>query len=150
MTRQSDDLPVLVIDGARFCDFDGFIREFSRLPGNHTWHGNLDAFNGLAPRGLRDSRERMGLRWLNSELSRSALGYGETIQRLEQLLLTCHPSNRSGIEVRDSPRATQPGSALVRRHADRGMTGRFRRRLTQLRGRFRGNVERGGVSAASL
>jgi hypothetical protein len=40
------------------------------------------------------------LRWLNSELSRSALGYEATTQRLERLLLTCHPSNRSNIELR--------------------------------------------------
>ena len=40
------------------------------------------------------------LRWLNSESSRSALGYEATIQRLEQLLLTCHPSNRLNIERR--------------------------------------------------
>jgi len=29
-----------------------------------------------------------------------ALGYDATIRRLEQLLLTCHPSNRSSVEVR--------------------------------------------------
>jgi hypothetical protein len=52
-------LPVLVIDGARFFDFDGFAREFSRLLCDYTWNGNLDAFNDLL-RGLRDARERMG------------------------------------------------------------------------------------------
>src|SRR5262249_6141276 len=43
MTYRSDDLPVLVLDGANFCDFEGFAREFSRLLCNHTWRGNLDA-----------------------------------------------------------------------------------------------------------
>ncbi len=47
MTSQSDDLPVLVIDGANFSDFDGFTREFSRLLCHYTWRGNLDAFNDL-------------------------------------------------------------------------------------------------------
>ena len=44
MTNQRDDLPVLVIDEALFSDFNGFTREFSRLPCNYTWRGNLDAF----------------------------------------------------------------------------------------------------------
>ncbi|GAB3742064.1 hypothetical protein GCM10027598_73460 [Amycolatopsis oliviviridis] len=30
MTGRGDDLPVLVVDGARFSDFEGFAREFSR------------------------------------------------------------------------------------------------------------------------
>jgi hypothetical protein len=47
MTNQNDDLPVLVIDGADFSDFDGFAREFSRLLCNYTWRGNLDAFNDI-------------------------------------------------------------------------------------------------------
>jgi RNAse (barnase) inhibitor barstar len=100
MTKQRDDLPVLVIDGARFSDLDGFTREFSRLLDNHTWRGNLDAFNDLLRGGFGTPENGWVLRWLNSELSRSALGHEATIQRLERLLLTCHPSNRSDIEDR--------------------------------------------------
>ncbi|MEH0825905.1 MULTISPECIES: hypothetical protein [Micromonospora] len=43
MTNQSDCLPVLVIDGARFADFGGFVREFSQLLCHGTWNGHLDA-----------------------------------------------------------------------------------------------------------
>ena len=50
MANHSDDFPVLVIDGARFSDFDGFAREFSRLLRHHTWHGNPDVFNDILPR----------------------------------------------------------------------------------------------------
>lgn len=100
MTKPSDDLPVLVIDGARFSDFEGFTREFSRLLHNHTWNGNLDAFNDLLRGGFGTPESGWVLRWLNSEFSRSALGYETTIQRLERLLLTCHPSNRSSIKGR--------------------------------------------------
>ena len=39
MTGHSDDLPVLVVDGVHFADFDGFAREFSRLLCNDTWRG---------------------------------------------------------------------------------------------------------------
>jgi hypothetical protein len=44
VTKPSGDLPVLVIDGAFFSDFEGFSREFTRLLDDYTWHGNLDAF----------------------------------------------------------------------------------------------------------
>src|SRR5215472_10763916 len=90
MTEYCDGLPVLVIDGARFSDFEGFTREFSRLLDNHTWHGNLDAFNDLLRGGFGTPDGGWVLRWLNSELSRYALGYEATTQRLERLLLTCH------------------------------------------------------------
>jgi hypothetical protein len=63
--------------------------EFSRLLDNHTWHGNLDAFNDLLRGGFGTTESGWVLRWLNSELSRSAPGYEATIQRLEPLLLTC-------------------------------------------------------------
>jgi hypothetical protein len=115
MTEHCDALPVLVIDGARFSGFDGFTREFCRLLDNHTWHGNLDAFNDLLRGGSGTPESGWALRWLNSELSRSALGYEAATQRLEQLLLTCHSSNRLSIEGQDPSRAEQPGSNLVRR-----------------------------------
>jgi hypothetical protein len=42
MTNPIEDLPVLVIYGASFSDFDGFTREFSQLLGRHTRRGNVD------------------------------------------------------------------------------------------------------------
>jgi RNAse (barnase) inhibitor barstar len=100
MTEPSSGLPVLVIDGARFNDFDGFAREFSELLVNYTWRGNLDAFNDLLRGGFGTPENGWVLRWLNSELSRSALGYEAAIQRLERLLPTCHPSQRLTVEGR--------------------------------------------------
>jgi hypothetical protein len=100
MTSQSDDLPVLVIDGANFSDFDGFAREFTRLLCNYTWRGNLDAFNDLLRGGFGTPENGWVLRWLNSESSRAALGYEQTTRRLEELLLTCHPSQRATIQAR--------------------------------------------------
>ncbi|MEU3626203.1 barstar family protein [Amycolatopsis coloradensis] len=87
-------LPVLTIDGARFSDFDGFTREFSRLLRDHTWRENLDAFNDILGGGFGTPDDGWVLRWLNSGLSRSALDYEATLRQREQLLLTCHPSNR--------------------------------------------------------
>lgn len=100
MTNESDILPVLVIDGAAFCDFDGFAREFSRLLRHHEWHGNLDAFNDILRGGFGTPKSGWVLRWLNSGLSRTALGYEATIQRLEQILLTCHRSHSGNIRAR--------------------------------------------------
>jgi Barstar (barnase inhibitor) len=112
MTSQSDDLPVLVIDGAQFSDFDGFAREFSRLLRGYTWRGNLDAFNDLLRGGFGTPEHGWVLRWLNSESSRAALGYQETTRRLEGLLLTCHPSQRSIIQARISRARRGEGPTL--------------------------------------
>lgn len=100
MTSESDPLPVLVIDGAAFSDFVGFTREFSRLLCDYTWRGSLDAFNDILRGGFGTPEGGWVLRWLNSGLSRRALGYEATVQRLEQIFLTCHPSNRSNIRAR--------------------------------------------------
>jgi hypothetical protein len=100
MTDASDGLPVLVIDGASFSDFGGFTREFSKLLCHYTWHGSLDAFNDVLRGGFGTPDGGWILRWGNSQLSRAALGYEATTQRLKQLLLTCHPSNRPDINAR--------------------------------------------------
>lgn len=127
VTDQSDDLPVLVIDGANFSDFDGFAREFSRLLSDYTWRGNLDAFNDLLRGGFGTPENGWVLKWLNSELSRAALGYEATARRLEGLLLTCHPSNRSSIEARlrrarrsEGPTLFDEIFEIIRAHGPRG------------------------------
>jgi hypothetical protein len=112
MTYQSDDLPVLVIDGANFSDFDGFAREVSRLLSHYTWRGNLDAFNDLLRGGFGTPEHGWVLRWLNSESSRAVLGYEATILWLEGLLLTCHPSQRSIIQARTSRARRGEGPTL--------------------------------------
>ncbi len=112
MASQSDEPPVLVIDGADFSDFDGFAREFSRLLTNYTWRGNLDAFNDLLRGGFGTPENGWVLKWLNSEWSRAALGYEETTRRLQRLLLNCHPSNRPDIEARISSTRRREGPTL--------------------------------------
>ncbi|WP_336159791.1 barstar family protein [Amycolatopsis sp. VC5-11] len=127
MTSRGDDLPVLVIDGANFSDFAGFTREFSRLLDNYTWHGNLDAFNDVLRGGFGTPEGGWILRWLNSNASRVALGYDAAIERLNQLLLTCHPSNRSTIaariaaaERRDGPTLFDEIVGIIRAHGPGG------------------------------
>ena len=90
----STELPVLIIDGSRFDDFDGFAREFSRLLRDYTWHGSLDAFNDILRGGFGTPEDGFVLRWLNSARSRQALGWEATIAWYERTLTTCHPNNR--------------------------------------------------------
>lgn len=92
--------PVLLVDGSRFTDFEGFAAEFSALLTDHTWRGNLDALNDILRGGFGTPDGGFILRWKDSGLSRHALSYEATAARLETLLLTCHPSNREGIAAR--------------------------------------------------
>lgn len=112
VTNQSDALPVLVIDGASFVDFPGFVREFSQLLCHGTWNGSLDAFNDILRGGFGTPETGWVLRWVNSDSSRVALGYDATIRWLEQILLTCHPSHRANIEARVSDAQRGEGQTL--------------------------------------
>lgn len=112
MAKQSYNLPVLLIDGAAFSDFEGFTREFSRLLANHEWRGHLDAFNDILRGGFGTPEDGWVLRWLNSDLSRAALGYEATVRWLESLLLTCHPSNRAQIRTKISSARVGEGPTL--------------------------------------
>ncbi|MEV0810778.1 hypothetical protein [Micromonospora sp. NPDC050200] len=49
---------------------------------------------------------------VNSDSSRVALGYDATIRWLEQILLTCHPTNRANIEAGISNAQRGQGPAL--------------------------------------
>jgi hypothetical protein len=100
MTNENGALPVLVIDGACFSDFDGFAREFSRLLCHWTWNGSLDALNDILRGGFGTPGNGWVLKWVNSELSRAALGYEATIRRLEQTRQACHSSHHADITAR--------------------------------------------------
>jgi hypothetical protein len=86
-------LPVLTIDGAQFEDFNGFVSRFSGLLDDFEWRGSLDAFNDILRGGCGTPDGGFELRWLNSERSRTALGWPATIRWLENTIDRCHPSN---------------------------------------------------------
>jgi hypothetical protein len=106
--------PTLLIDGTRFHDFDGFCQEVSAVltPGTYQWHGNLDVFVVIIRGDFGTPEEGFVLVWRNSEISRSALGWDATIARYEQVLRTCHPSNRSRIRDRIDEARHQSGQTL--------------------------------------
>lgn len=93
-TETGSSLPVLTLDGARFFDVEGFYDEVSQrmVPGS-TWGRNLDAFNDILRGGFGTPEGGFRLRWANSNLSRTRLGWDETIRFVERKLTTCHPQN---------------------------------------------------------
>lgn len=72
----------LIIDGSQFSDYEGFVEEFNRayLPmfGEPPWDGasflELDEYLEAAQGA---NGERVSLRWINSQKSRSDLGHEE-------------------------------------------------------------------------
>ncbi len=52
------------------------------------------------------------LRWLNSDLSRRALGYEATAEHLEARLTTCHPSNVDRVRQRIDMARRREGPTL--------------------------------------
>ncbi len=133
MAATPADTPVLVIDGAAFSDFEGFQREFSALLERHAWNGNLDAFDDILYGGFGTPVNRWVLRWLNSDHSRRALGYEATLERLETLLKTCHPSNVDHLRQRIDMARRREGPTL------------FDEIVEIIRCHGRGGEEQGGV-----
>jgi len=122
--------PTLIIDGARFHDFDGFCEEISAVltPGLYQWHGNLDAFVDILRGGFGTPEGGFVLVWRNSVISRSALGWDATIAHWERILKGCHPSNRPSIGNRIDEARHHRGQTLfdliVEIIGDRGPAGK--------------------------
>ena len=112
MTERPADLPVLVIDGAAFTDFEGFRREFAALLHDYVWHGSLDAFNDILRGGFGTPEGPWVLRWLSSERSRQSLGHEATLTRLEMLVSTCHPSHVEDFRRRINAARRRQGPTL--------------------------------------
>jgi RNAse (barnase) inhibitor barstar len=92
--------PVLEIDGNNFSTLEGFFQEISDslIPGVD-WGHNLDAFDDILRRGFGTPGEGFVLCWKNHELSRTRLGYGETVRQLQKRLARCHTQNIPVVEA---------------------------------------------------
>ena len=93
MAGSKSEKPVLVINGSLFSDFDGVATVFSALLPDWTWNKNLDAFNDILSGGFGTPEEGFVLRWINSDRSRGALGWPETVKYVRGKLERCHPTN---------------------------------------------------------
>ena len=95
------------IDGREFSTLEEFYDAVSsRLIPGAEWGRNLDAFNDILRGGFGTPDDGFILRWVNSALSRTRLGYAETLRQLEHRLTRCHPSNRPSVSA-DLERAYQ-------------------------------------------
>jgi RNAse (barnase) inhibitor barstar len=90
---------VFEINGNAFDDLAGFFDEIQRNLLGAPWGRNLDAFNDVLRGGFGTPDEGFVLRWLNSDRSRSVLGYPATIRYLEDKIRRCHPSNVSYVRA---------------------------------------------------
>ena len=86
-------LPVFVLDGTSFTDLAGFFTAVSSTLGTYPWGRNLDAFNDILRWGFGTPEGGFVLRWKNSNLSATSLGWEETIRYVARKLTTCHPDN---------------------------------------------------------
>ena len=92
---------VYEIDGERILDTDGFytmIGEAVNGPGGYFGRG-LDSLNDCLRGGFGTPEDGpFSFVWRNSQGSRIALGYPETVRQLERRLARCHPSNRPRVQ----------------------------------------------------
>lgn len=86
--------PIYVIDGRDFSSLQGFWHTVSaRLIPGAEWGRNLDAFNDILRGGFGTPPGGFILIWKNSDLSRTVLGYSETVRWLEGAMQRADPSN---------------------------------------------------------
>jgi len=90
---------VIEIDGKNFDSLEGFYDEIDMKFALGSWGRNLDAFNDILRGGFGTPDGGFILRWVNSELSREALGYDATVRYLEGKRTRCHPQNLPHVEA---------------------------------------------------
>lgn len=102
-----------VLDGTEINSLEQFAKQFSeRVLVGCQWHGNLDALADILSGGFGTPGEGFVLVWEQSEASRIALGYGETVRQLEAKLERCHPLNRESVAVELELARKQQGSTV--------------------------------------
>ena len=84
-----------IIDGEAFSTLEEFYDVVGHvlIPGAR-WGRNLDAFNDILRGGFGTPPEGFELVWRNHEISKTRLGYAETVRQLEKRLQRCHPDNQ--------------------------------------------------------
>jgi hypothetical protein len=85
-----------VIDGNRFTDLDGFIKEFNiKVFGDdRTWMGGFGALNDMLRGGYGTPEGPYIIEWLNAHKSREDLGKDATLKWLEARKDRVHPTSR--------------------------------------------------------
>ena len=104
---------LLILDGEKFSDLDGFYREIGRLLGGDGEEGhNLGALTDLlyGGFGVHAPGEPIRLIWKKARKSRRELGYAAAAREYRRRLERAHPSNRDSLEKRlaDAERGVGP------------------------------------------
>jgi hypothetical protein len=88
--------PKLTIDGNKFSDFAGLVREFNPVVfgDDRTWYGSLDQLNDCLRGGFGAPEGDFTIEWLNSHKSQKDLGKEATLAWLEEAKDKVHPSSR--------------------------------------------------------
>jgi RNAse (barnase) inhibitor barstar len=86
---------IIEIDGREFSTLEGFVQAVWPLLTGQPFDGttNLDAFNDI----LSWPEMPFTLLWTHSALSRERLNHLEIARKLEDMLHTCHSSNRESV-----------------------------------------------------
>ncbi|WP_017541662.1 barstar family protein [Nocardiopsis halophila] len=104
-----------VIEGREVTSLDRFwqvIGEAVNGPGGH-FGTNLDAFADCLSGGYGTPDDGdFIIEWRDHEASRRALGYDETVRRLDERLGRAHPSNRAAIEAERDRAAAGEGPTV--------------------------------------
>jgi len=83
------------LDGNDFATLEEFYDVVSRtLIPQADWGRNLDAFNDILRGGFGTPAGGFILHWINADVSRTRLGYPETVRQLTLRLQHCHPTNQ--------------------------------------------------------
>lgn len=86
--------PIIEIDGRTFDSLNKFFDVFGEVVlGGVEYGRNLEAFNDALRGGFGSPEGGFILRWTHSDVSRSKLGYEETVRFVESKITSCHPSN---------------------------------------------------------
>jgi RNAse (barnase) inhibitor barstar len=117
-----------VIYGSQVTSLEGFAEHFSaQVLHGHKWSGSLDALHDILRGGFGTPEEGFEIVWLDSHLSREALGHMETARQLTRRLDKCHTSNVA--QVYAQLQAAKAGSgptvfdwlvAAIREHGPNG------------------------------
>ena len=107
----------VIIDGMAFSNLSEFYDEIeAKLTRDLNWRigRNLNAFNDVLRGGfgVGADDDQLTIIWVNSEKSRSDLGFDETVKYLKANLLTCHPTNVSKVEQEIALAEDQKGYTL--------------------------------------
>jgi hypothetical protein len=88
--------PKLTIDGNKFSDFAGLVREFNPVVfgDDRTWSGSFDQLDDCLIGGFGAPEGEFTIEWINSHKSQKDLGKEATLAWLEEAKDNVHPTNR--------------------------------------------------------